>query len=302
MTMLDFSLRSLQVFLVVVDESSFSGAAAQLDISQPSISGHISKLEERIGAPLFLRSRGRRAALTEAGERLVEYARKLLGEAQTLEQQMRAAAGQEDLRLSVSCQRPLMRALMPSVFSSFALDHPSYQLTLSSGTLDEVMAEVRTGRVDVACYLGFTIPKGSQHHVIGQVPFALAVAPDHPLARLRTVTAQDLEEHSFLRVAHRSGFSREMRLMFGAAGIERMRISARATDAGVMKELAMAGLGVMCAVQTTLAADFASGALKEIRLAGAPMRMHAIATLAARSLQRKAAADMLEHITENFSL
>ena len=70
-------LRHLLTFRTVVDRGSFSQAADDLEISQPAVSFQIRSLEERLGHRLLDRS-GRRVAVTEAGETLYRYARRML--------------------------------------------------------------------------------------------------------------------------------------------------------------------------------------------------------------------------------
>ena len=66
----------LRYFLAVVDQGNFSRAAAHCLVSQPTLSVGIAKLEQAVGAPLFLRS-NQRVELTEAGSRLLSHARRI---------------------------------------------------------------------------------------------------------------------------------------------------------------------------------------------------------------------------------
>jgi DNA-binding transcriptional LysR family regulator len=74
---LSVGVRELAAFVRVVDEGGFSRAARAMHISQPGVSSRIRKLERELGAVLFDRST-RRPALTQAGRRLLPYARELL--------------------------------------------------------------------------------------------------------------------------------------------------------------------------------------------------------------------------------
>src|SRR5216684_3775434 len=76
---LDMELMQLEMFVAVVEERSFLRAAERVFRTQPAVSIGIRKLEGRIGVPLLDRSSRRTGRLTLAGERLYEYARKILG-------------------------------------------------------------------------------------------------------------------------------------------------------------------------------------------------------------------------------
>ena len=65
--MLPSTFRQIEVFLAVVEAGSFAGAAAKLSITSASVSNHIKALERQMGQELFVRQRGRRVVLAEAG-------------------------------------------------------------------------------------------------------------------------------------------------------------------------------------------------------------------------------------------
>lgn len=69
------NFRNLQYFLAVAEERNITHAANRLFISQQSLSGHIAKLEEELGVPLF--SRGQELTPTYAGERLMLIAKRI---------------------------------------------------------------------------------------------------------------------------------------------------------------------------------------------------------------------------------
>jgi DNA-binding transcriptional LysR family regulator len=82
-------LRHLLTFRTVVDKGSFSQAAEELEVSQPAVSFQIRSLEERLGHRLLDRS-GRRVTVTEAGEVVYRYARRMIG----LEAEMEREVGE----------------------------------------------------------------------------------------------------------------------------------------------------------------------------------------------------------------
>ena len=81
------NFRNLQYFLAATEEKNFTHAARRLYISQQSLSGHVAKLEEELGVPLF--ERGPELKLTYAGERLALIARQIC----SLEQEILLVGG-----------------------------------------------------------------------------------------------------------------------------------------------------------------------------------------------------------------
>jgi DNA-binding transcriptional LysR family regulator len=76
--LIDMEFKQLEMFVSVAEERNVQRAAARVCRTQPAVSMAISKLEEEAGGPLFVRSRREPFVLTESGEVLYQYARRLL--------------------------------------------------------------------------------------------------------------------------------------------------------------------------------------------------------------------------------
>src|SRR5688572_5122174 len=90
----------LRYFLAVIDQGNFSRAAAQCHVSQPTLSVGIAKLEAMLERPLFSRT-NKRVELTEAGARLVAYARRIEADFLLAERDARASVVNRTLRLGI---------------------------------------------------------------------------------------------------------------------------------------------------------------------------------------------------------
>src|SRR5690349_2240074 len=86
-------LTQLRYLITIADEGGFSQAARKLSLSQPSLSLAIKKLEEEIGHPMFDRLT-RRVVPTEAGERMIETARRVMGELDRTASEVRDMKGE----------------------------------------------------------------------------------------------------------------------------------------------------------------------------------------------------------------
>src|SRR5262249_13031024 len=89
--MRSLNLDQLRAFVEVVTRGSFTAAARELNLSQPAVTHQVQELERRFNVPLVERL-GKKAHLTEAGERLIEHARQLLEEDARTRSSMRAFA------------------------------------------------------------------------------------------------------------------------------------------------------------------------------------------------------------------
>ena len=130
--MLDF--RQLQVFAKVYEQRSFSRAAEEVFLTQPTVSGHIKALEDFLGVRLFDRL-GREVVPTRAGEILYPYARQALSLVAEAEREIRLFLGVEKGRLEIggsnipgrTSYRPLLGPLKKTILAwslSFLLEIP----------------------------------------------------------------------------------------------------------------------------------------------------------------------------------
>ena len=111
-------LRQLLTFRTVVDKGSFSQAAEELEVSQPAVSFQIRALEERLGHRLLDRS-GRRVRLTEAGEVVYRYARRMIGLEAELEREMGEIGTRVSGRLVLGSSTGPGEVLLPRLLGAF---------------------------------------------------------------------------------------------------------------------------------------------------------------------------------------
>ena len=296
--MLNVSLRCLEVFVAIAETGSFVGAADRLGITQPSVSDHVRTLETKAGATFFDRRRGRPAQLTEAGQIFLAHARTLWEQSGLLSEEIASRNDIAARRVRFAYQRPLAGTRLPQTLADFARDHESYELAMLVGNADEVIAQLNAGTADLGCVLSRRALEGLPSRVVGSEIFTFAAAPSHPLAGRLSIEASELAHHKFLRAAKRSGFDLQMTDMLAAAGIANTPIASRANESVMMRELAVAGVGILCTLRRTVLSDLQTGALVELQVQGEPMRMDVHLAYAARRTATAAArllGDYIEH-------
>lgn len=137
-------LRSL---LAVASTLSFSRAADQLGLSQPTVSGHIRKLEEAAGRPLFVRDT-RTVLLTADGEAMAGFARTILAAHQEAVNAFAGPGLAGRLRFGVSDDLAL--TALPRILREFRRLYPRIDLELTVGQSAQVHRRVEAGHIDVA--------------------------------------------------------------------------------------------------------------------------------------------------------
>ncbi|MCP1477028.1 DNA-binding transcriptional LysR family regulator [Pseudomonas sp. EB276 TE3739] len=146
-TMLDLEL--LKTFVCVVDEGSFTRAAERVHRTQSTVSQQVRKLEDLAGHPLLLRDRsGLNVAVTEHGELLIHYARRLLALSAEASQALASDVDLEVLRIGMPEDFDARR--MALILAGFTRSHPQARLETISGMSLDLRQRLDAGDIDIA--------------------------------------------------------------------------------------------------------------------------------------------------------
>jgi LysR family hydrogen peroxide-inducible transcriptional activator len=192
MNLSGLSLRDLEYVVAVAEESHFGRAAERCNVSQPTLSVQVRKLEEALGLVLFERG-NRRVMLTPAGQGIVRQARTVLAEAQRLLVLASEGRGAPLTgRLVLAAIQTLGPYLFPLVLRSLRQEFPLLALALSEARTAEILEGLRDGRIDAAL-LSLPVPSsGLTLSPLFIEPFLLACPADHALARGGALRARDI--------------------------------------------------------------------------------------------------------------
>ncbi|MGQ0434081.1 MAG: LysR family transcriptional regulator [Microthrixaceae bacterium] len=142
-------LRRLRLFLAVVDEGTFTAAAAAEHVAQPAVSLAVRELEAELGSPLLVRSR-KGVALTPAGEALVPPVRQALRDLDHAVEAVAAVTGLVAGRLDLTTLPTLAADPVAGLVGAFRRAHPAVTVRLGApGDLGELAADVRDGRAEL---------------------------------------------------------------------------------------------------------------------------------------------------------
>lgn len=145
--MLDLEL--LKTFVCVVDEGSFTRAADRVHRTQSTVSQQVRKLEELVGHPLLLRDRtGQNVSVTEHGELLIHYARRLLALSSEAVEALASDLDLEILRIGVPEDFDARR--MALILAGFNQARPQARLETVSGMSTDLKQKLATGSIDIA--------------------------------------------------------------------------------------------------------------------------------------------------------
>jgi DNA-binding transcriptional LysR family regulator len=190
-------LRRLRYFVAVAEELSFNRAARRLHIAQPPLSNQIKQLEEELGVLLFERtSRGVR--MTEAGELLLEEARRIFVQVDQTVSIVRRVGHGEVGRLSLGFVPSASNEVLPLILCAFRDRFPEVELFLREMRPDRIVQRLHDKQID-AGFLYLPLEDASLNiECVSREPLVLALPEAHPLASEPRVELQAFAEERFI--------------------------------------------------------------------------------------------------------
>jgi DNA-binding transcriptional LysR family regulator len=201
---MNISLRQLRAFLAVARQRHFRRAAENLHLSQPAVSRHVAELESELGVRLFDRNT-REVVPTEAGRYLESAIERVLDELEGVLEHVHSEGERKRGKVRVASVPTLSASLMPACIADCARDYPELTIQLHDQAQTLVLDSVRGGEVDFG--IAIDPPESGEFdcETIMRDPFCLACRPDHPLAKRKTVSWENLRGEPLILLDYSSG-------------------------------------------------------------------------------------------------
>ncbi|MBK5408497.1 LysR family transcriptional regulator [Pseudomonas sp. TH34] len=192
----------LQAFVQAATQGSFSAAARKLGKSQSTVSAAVASLEIDLDVVLFDRS-SRKPTLTPAGHVLLQRAEQVLEASSRLELAASQLSQGLEPKLSIAMSDTYQSDRFETALSAFELRYPDLELECLIAECEDLIALVQSGRAQIAFIEKQEVypPDLTSTAVEERTEIALFVAPKHPLANLKDIDQQTLEQHRELRLA-----------------------------------------------------------------------------------------------------
>lgn len=264
-------IRQLKAFLAIAEAKTFTAGARRVNVTQAAISMQIRQLEDEVGLPLFTRT-PRRVILTEAGEYLLERARKILREHDSALAEIAEVAGAEHGRLRIgSASAMFATQQLPFIMQKLKQKFPNADLTVSSGTSQRLVDKIMHGEVDMAF---ISLPVDNPN-IATELLFSdeiVAIAhPKHLLAGEKFISAATLAGEDLV-LGERGGNTRRMVDEFFAAANVKPNITMELSRQEAINQMVEMGLGVGLAGAKTVAKEIREGRLTSWLIEGAEIK------------------------------
>lgn len=190
-------LAQLRYLVTIAEEGGFTQAARKLRLSQPSLSLAIKKLEDEVGHPLFDRLT-RRVVPTEAGEHLIETARRLLADLERSVSEVRELKGEVSGKLRIGAIPTIGPFVLPEAIDRFTRRYPEVELQITEHVTSRLMEMLEAGELDVALTSAAPERPGINMELAGTEELLAIVPADHGLADGEQLEWTQLENERFL--------------------------------------------------------------------------------------------------------
>jgi DNA-binding transcriptional LysR family regulator len=255
----------LRVFYQAAKHLNFTAAAKSLCITQPAVTAHVKLFEDTCNLKLF-KKKAKRIYLTDEGQALYEYARKIFEYEKEIENVI------EDMRelkrgiLRLGTTKTYARYFMPSLISSFHDAYRHIKINLDEGS----SLDMTNSLLDFGNELAI-IAKVKENPDICFTPFSqeemlVILPPDHQLAGKKAISIRDLAEEPIIMKEKGSGTRKLVSELFSKKGLT-PNILMETSNTEFIKQLVQRGDGISFLVKAAVAAE-----LREKKLATLSMK------------------------------
>ncbi len=240
-------LRVLRYFLMVAKEQSFTRAAEQLSITQPTLSRQLAALEEELGTRLFNRG-GHSITLTNEGQLLKRRALELVDLEEKIISEFQGDRESVEGKITIGCGEFMAVETLAVICKEFREKYPLVTFAIHTGTADNISDMMSRGLVDIGLFLEPVSTEGLDYiRLQGCDHWVVGMRPDDPMAGKDVVTKEDLLKLPLI-LPERPNVQSELANWFGK-DFGRLNIvltSNLGTNAGIM---AMNGLGYPISIE-----------------------------------------------------
>ncbi|BBA79669.1 LysR family transcriptional regulator [cyanobacterium endosymbiont of Rhopalodia gibberula] len=250
--MIQATLHQLKVFETMARHGSFTRAAEELLITQPTVSSQIKQLTKVIGLPLFEQI-GKRLYLTEAGKELLQTCQEIFGRLENFEMKVADLKGtrQGQLRLAIITTA---KYFIPRILGTFCQQYPGIDISLNVTNHQHIQERMMENRDDL--YVVSEPPDGMG---LSTQPFLdnnlVVIAPkNHPLAGKQNIPITNLDDEVFIMRESGSGTRRAIQKLFYQHGLSvEVRLELGSNEA--IKHAIAGNLGISILSQHTLISE-----------------------------------------------
>lgn len=265
------TLRQLQVFEAVARLRSFSRAAEELHVTQPTVSKQIKLLHDEIGMPLFEQI-GKKVYLTDAGEQLYATCGDWLDTWGRFEQSIADLRGLRQGKLKIAAVTTT-KYFMPRVLGPFCAEYPGIEISMAVINRDQLLERLARNADDL--YIMGVPPddRDIESEPLLENPLVVIAPANHPLVGRRRIPLSRLGREGFLVREHGSGTRMTMEKVFASKKTP-LTVKMELGSNEAIKQAVAGGLGLAIISGSTLHLDSGADDLAVLDVQGFPLKRY----------------------------
>ena len=257
------NLKQLEAFVQVAEGGSFSKAAKELFLTQPTISSHISSLERELNARLFVRNT-KEVSLSEDGIKLYKYAKQMLDLQREIEVTFGMDEEGESHAVTIAASTIPAQYLIPEVLTRFSESYPQEQIRIQETDSSKVVMQIVDHRVDIG-FTGTVLEKKHCKYIPFYKDELVIITPNTP--KYQELAQGNKEDISWIKKEHvimreeGSGTRKEAELQLKGAGVKfaGLDIIASIENQETIKKSVRQGMGISILSKLATADEVANG-------------------------------------------
>jgi len=266
------TLRQIEIVESVARLGSFTRAAEELFLTQPTVSAQVKSLSETVGMPLFEQI-GRRIFLTDAGNLVARGCRDVIDSLSNLEMSINELQGLKKGRLRLSVITTA-KYFAPLALGDFAKQFPDIELELKVSNRDTLLRRIEENLSDLYI-IGHVPDSGLDLELIPFAPNPLVVIAhrNHPLAGERNIPLERIAQEPFIMREPGSGIRHKVEEHFGQHGLKpRQRLVLEGNES--IKHAVVGQLGISVVSEHALNLESDAGPLVKLDVDGFPLERY----------------------------
>jgi DNA-binding transcriptional LysR family regulator len=265
------TLHQLQIFEAIAQHGSFTRAAEELFLTQPTVSQQMKQLTKAIGVPLYEQI-GKRIYLTDAGKAVLEVARDISQRFNDLEMTLADIKGLKQGNLKLAAITTA-KYFVPRILGTFRQRYPGINISLQIANRQQILDRL-ADNLDDLYFIGQP-PEDLEinlRHFLDN-PLVVIAPRNHPLAQEKLISLERLVEEPLIMRESGSGTRMAVESFFAENRLK-MRVEMEIGSNEAIKQAIVGGLGLSILSRHSLALEGSQGPLVVLDVEGFPIQKH----------------------------
>lgn len=293
--MIPATLHQLKVFETVARNGSFTRAAEELQITQPTVSSQVKQLTKAIGLPLFEQI-GKSLYLTDAGQELLITCQDIFERLNNFEIKIADLKGTKQGQLNLAVITTA-KYFVPRLLGSFCQNYPGIDVALKVTNHQEIQQRMLANKDDL-----YIVSNPNQEIDLASKaflnnPLVVVAKKDHPLANKKNLNIQELQDQSFIMREQGSGTRDSILQLFAKHNIS-VKVKLELGSNEAIKQAISGGLGISILSEHCLISEGISGELTVLDFHDFPIKRRWYVSYLAGKKLSVIAETFLEYLLE----